>query len=232
MTQQISLFDEPRSNEPADAVTVEIKIGSALAAVKINPLTGKRGDWMDLWDGDFIYPMSPEPERIKLFHAHALAHQYRFMGHGYRNITILEHACILHDTFNFKAGQAWALLSQLKYAYLPNLPNWWKNSLPAFGDLYNVYDSLIFHRFNMPKLWGHSATHEAIQRGSHATLKWEMNQLLGPPPMKRWFDGQDFNHPILSKLEFWSPERATTEYYDRIAALGIKEHDIRVKYIV
>lgn len=186
----------------------------------------RRGDWIQTFTGQKLYPLDPRPDEIHMPDiAHALSMICRFNGHCYKFYSVAEHSCHVYDYLRGKYNDkprrpvvkeiAFAgLMHDSSEAYLCDLVTPVKRSAD-FARPYRIAKCnmmlVIADKFGFP--WPFpSVVHEADAR----VFVTEVAQLMSLHP--DWLlDARGMIAGL--KLPLWSPEKARMEFLIRYSAM-------------
>lgn len=167
----------------------------------------RRGDFMQTFTGRKFWPLDPRPGEIDILDiAHALAMQCRYGGHSRNFYSVAEH-CVhvsrwLSEMGESKKTALVGLLHDATEAYLVDLPRPVKASFPDYKSAEDRLWRVIARRYGLPEAMP-AKVHEADNR----ILADEIRQNMVPMD---WHDKHD--DPLGIRLQFWSPDRAETEF--------------------
>ena len=179
-----------------------------LTSIKGTP--DRRGNWMQTYSGGEIYPIDPLPEEIDIRDiAGALSKMCRYGGHCLRFYSVAEH-CVLLSRKIDEPHKLAALMHDASEAYLVDIPRPIKPFLQNYAEIEDNLMQAIALKFGFQ--WPMA---DAIRDIDTRVLADERNQAMAPPP-RDWGVGE----PIGITLEFWSPERAESEYLAQFMRLS------------
>jgi 5'-deoxynucleotidase YfbR-like HD superfamily hydrolase len=160
--------------------------------------------------GRQFWPLDPRPNEVFIEDiAHALAMLGRFGGHCLRFYSVAEHSVLLSRCAEPRL-KFWALMHDAAEAYVVDVPRPLKQSLHGYKEAEDAVMRAISVRFNL-----HLNLPQAIKDLDQRILMDEQLQNMAPAPVP-WSTAAE---PLGVTLQFWSPERARTEFlfeFDRL----------------
>lgn len=150
-----------------------------------------RGDWIQSFLGNVVYPLDPDPSTISIIDiGHALSNQCRFLGHTESFYSVAQHCLFVSEEVP-PQDALWGLLHDASEAYLSDVPRPLKK-LPEF-EQYRTVERLLMKTicevFGLPLEQPQSVTHADL-----VALATEVRDLMAPsqqpwdampPPSKR-----------------------------------------------
>jgi hypothetical protein len=162
-----------------------------------------RGDWMQTATGRQFWPMDPRPHEVFIDDiAHALSMLCRFGGHCLRFYSVAEHSVLIARAAA-PEHKLWALLHDAPEAYIVDIVRPLKPFLIGYREAEQRLMRAICVRFNL-----HLELPADVKALDRSILADERIQAMAEPP--RPWDGEVA--PLGIELQFWSPERARSEF--------------------
>lgn len=181
---------------------------------------GRKGDWMQTFTGNKVYPLDLRPSEIDISDiAQALSMQCRFAGHTKFHYSIAQHSVYCAQLAEHKLE---ALLHDASEAYLVDLPRPVKQSLRIglHASEYDIAEDLackaIAIKFGLIYPWP-----KDIKVVDEIMLTHEHNQVMGVVHNCKWTTDVPVEKFLIEELEPWE---ARTLFLDTYVKLAGKKH--------
>lgn len=166
------------------------------------PVAERHGDWMQTYTGRQFWPMDPRADEVHIFDiAHALSMQCRYAGHSLRFYSVAEH-CVHLAQHVSEPNRLWALLHDASEAYLVDVPRPVKPYLPGYKEAEARVMAAVCDRFGLPY-----EMPAEVHAADGAIIGDERVNMA--PCVAEWYST---GGPLGIRLEYWSPERAESEF--------------------
>ena len=169
------------------------------------------GNWMQTFTGQMFWPIDPRPEEICIEDiAHALSLLCRFGGHCKEFYSVAEHSIIVSNHVGRDPQtQLWGLLHDASEAYLQDIVQPLKCSLPRYKEIETRLMEVVTDRFDL--FWPQP---ERVSQMDLALLLKE-KELLAPEPAPWNVPGS----PMVCRINNFSPKMAEAFFLDRFEHL-------------
>ena len=115
----------------------------------INMRPKKKGDWMQTYTGEQLYPIDPDPKHINIVDiSHSLSMQCRFNGHCNRFYSVAEHSVIVSRFCKPEYALA-GLMHDAAEAYLSDVIRPIKPYLNGYQEIENRLLRMIFDKYDI-----------------------------------------------------------------------------------
>jgi len=180
-------------------------------------VTGREGDWIQVYSGGRFWPLDPRPEEIHIEDiAHALSMQCRFGGHCEEFYSVAQH-CVEVSFRVPLEDAAWGLLHDAAEAYLVDLPRpvkYWSIIGRAYREAERRLMTAICERFGLP-----SREPDSVRMADEIMLMTEKRDLMKQGPS--WDHLAVGVEPAASIIIGDPPAKAEEEFLRRAKVLGI-----------
>lgn len=175
------------------------------------PPDRENGNWIATYTGEWIEPLNPLPERIKIEDiAHSLAMQCRFTGHTSKFYSTAQHSYhvseIVPDEYKL-----WGLLHDASEAYVSDVARPVKHSFSEFGDIYRAVEEklaeAVAERFGL--VWPEPPE---VKVADKMMLRAEQRDLMPNDPN----EGAIWDKTVTP----WGPEKAERKFLERFIELS------------
>lgn len=189
--------------------------------------------WIQSFTGRKVTPLDLQPDQVCIEDiAHALACKTRFTGHSIRPYSVAEH-CVRASQNVAPSFQLAALLHDCSETYLPDIAGPIKSRfgitidadqggcrLVKFETLEDCHAIVILRALGLSSIEGLIYSPE-VQAIDLSMLKWEVRDLLGPPP-EPWtiLEGVELPKGAGEPLIGWDWAYAERCFLDRFAQLN------------
>ncbi len=173
----------------------------------------RHGSWMQTFTGRQFWPMDPRADEVHIEDiAHALSMQCRYTGHSLRFYSVAEH-CVLLARYVSEPNQLWALLHDASEAYLVDVPRPVKPFLAGYKEAEARVMAAVCDRFGLPYQMP-----AEVHAADGAIIGDERANMA--PCVAEW---APTGEPLGVRLEYWTPERAESEFlraFDWLTRMG------------
>lgn len=180
-------------------------------------MSDRNGDWMQTYLGKQFWPIDPRPEDVYIEDiAHALSMVCRYNGHCNNFYSVSEHSVHIARALRKEYGSEialWGLLHDASEAYISDINRPTKPYLENYVEIESKIMTAICIRFHLP-----IREPKEVKIADNAILVDELCQNMTEPPV-------EWNIPdkgLGVKLQFWSPQRAKTEFLTEFTSLILK----------
>lgn len=178
--------------------------------VAANDNEPRKGDWIQTFTGDAMWPMDPRVDEIRIEDiAHSLSMLCRFGGHCLRFYSVAEHSVLLSMVVAPEHAM-WALLHDASEAYLTDVPRPVKAYLPGYKEAERHLQSVIAARFGLP-----GEIPEDVHEADSRIIADEARQNMSAPKNEWGF----MPEALGVRLRFWVPDRAEEKFMERYMQL-------------
>lgn len=187
-----------------------------MASQDIDPVTGRRGGWMQTRSGKAWHFADPRVEDVSLFDiAHALSNLCRFGGHTAHFYSVAEHSVyvsmVVPPQFALQG-----LMHDATEAYVVDVPRPLKHMLgSAYAELEDNAWRVVAEKFSLPY-----ELDPSVKAADNSVLLAERDALLQTPPIE-WLWARDVE-PAPVKIECLTPRVACEFFLRRFYELGGK----------